>query len=53
MKTIKNEEIKARIDGATKTALWAAATERQLDVSDLIREAIRDFLNKNKQAKAA
>lgn len=47
MKTIKNEEIKARVDGATKTALWSIATARDLDASDLIRQAVREFIAKH------
>lgn len=49
VKLKKNEEIKARVDGNTKSELWQLALKRQLDMSDVIREALRDYLFKNKQ----
>jgi hypothetical protein len=42
----KDAEIKARIDGRTKIELWQLAYSRGLDVSDLLREAVRDLLTK-------
>jgi antitoxin component of RelBE/YafQ-DinJ toxin-antitoxin module len=42
----KDAEIKARVDGRTKAELWRLAYSRGLDVSDLIREAVRDLLAK-------
>lgn len=53
LKTIKNEEIKARIDGAMKTELWTIATARGLDMSDIIREALREFIRVTHQPKVA
>jgi antitoxin component of RelBE/YafQ-DinJ toxin-antitoxin module len=47
MKIRKDQEIKARVDGRTKAELWEIAYRRGLDVSDLIREAVRDFIRKN------
>lgn len=47
MKTLKNEEIKTRIDGATKTALWQIATAKGLDMSDVVREALREIIRKH------
>ena len=47
MKTKKNEEIKIRVDGATKTAIWQIAINRGLDMSDMVREALRDFIAKD------
>lgn len=49
VKIKKNEEIKARVDGSTKAALWQLAMTRDLDLSDLVREALRDFIRKNQQ----
>ena len=46
MKVKKDKEIKARVDGRTKIELWSLAYARGLDVSDLVREAIRDLLAK-------
>lgn len=46
MRIKKDTEIKARVDGRTKAELWRMASLRELDVSDLIREAIRDLLRK-------
>ena len=40
----KDAEIKARVDGRTKAELWRLAYSRGLDVSDLVREAVRDLL---------
>ena len=42
----KDAEIKARVDGRTKIELWRLAYSRGLDVSDLLREAVRDLLAK-------
>jgi hypothetical protein len=42
----KDAEIKARVDGRTKVELWRLAYARGLDVSDLVREAVRDLLAK-------
>lgn len=42
----KDAEIKARVDGRTKVELWQLAYSRGLDVSDLLREAVRDLLAK-------
>jgi antitoxin component of RelBE/YafQ-DinJ toxin-antitoxin module len=47
MKVKKDREIKARVDSGTKAALWQLAYLHGLDVSDLIREAIRDLLLKH------
>lgn len=52
VKPKKDEEIKARVDGSTKAALWQMALSRHLDLSDLVREALRDFIRKNQQAPA-
>ena len=46
MRIRKDAEIKARVDGRMKIELWSLAYARGLDVSDLVREAIRDFLAK-------
>jgi hypothetical protein len=46
MRVKKDAEIKARVDGRTKLELWSLAYSRGLDVSDLIREAVRDLLAK-------
>ena len=44
MRIKKDAEIKARVDGRTKIELWRLAYARGLDVSDLLREAVRDLL---------
>ena len=44
MKIPKNEEIKARVDGRTKAELSQLAYQRGLDLSDIIREALRLLL---------
>jgi hypothetical protein len=46
MKIRKDVEIKARIDGRTKAELWRLASSRELDLSDIVREALRDLLRK-------
>lgn len=52
MKLKKNEEIKTRVDGATKNDLWLLAQRRQLDLSDVVREALRDFILKHRTPNA-
>lgn len=47
VKPKKDEEIKARVEGSTKSQLWLIAGMRGLDVSDIVREALRDFIRKN------
>lgn len=49
VKLKKDEEIKARVDGRTKEALGVLADSRHLDMSDIIREALRDFISKHQQ----
>ena len=49
MKPKKTEEVKARVDDATKTRLVQLANLRELDLSDVLREAIREFLARNSQ----
>jgi hypothetical protein len=46
MRIRKDAEIKARVDGRMKIELWSLAYARGLDVSDLLREAVRDLLAK-------
>lgn len=46
MRMKKDAEVKARVDGQTKLQLARIAYLRGLDTSDLLREAIRDFLAK-------
>jgi hypothetical protein len=46
MRIRKDAEIKARVDGRMKIELWSLAYARGLDVSDLVREAIRELLAK-------
>ena len=48
VKIRKNTEVKARVDGRTKAELARIADEREVDVSDILREAIRDLLHKEK-----
>jgi predicted transcriptional regulator len=44
MKPRKDSNLKVRVEGATKAELWQLALNRHLDVSDLVREALRDWL---------
>ncbi|MCF7762788.1 MAG: ribbon-helix-helix domain-containing protein [Verrucomicrobia bacterium] len=43
----KNAAVKARVDAKTRDSLETIAAREQLDVSDLIRRAIREFLARN------
>ena len=43
----KEAEIKARVDLKTKASLCQVAAARELDLSDIVREALRDFLRKD------
>lgn len=45
----KDEEIKARVDGRTKAEVAQLAFTRGLDMSDLLREAIRELLTRNRR----
>jgi hypothetical protein len=49
MRVRKDEEIKARVDGRTKAELGQLAFIRGLDVSDLLRQAVRDLLSRERQ----
>lgn len=46
----KNKEIKARVDGRTKRELEEMAYRRDLQVSDLLREAVRDLLTSQRKS---
>jgi hypothetical protein len=48
MKIRKSVEIKARVDERTKAELSRLADIRELDVSDVLREAVRDLLQKQR-----
>lgn len=48
MKIRKTVEVKARIDGRTKAELARLADQRELDLSDILREAIRELLEKER-----
>lgn len=39
-----NEEIKTRVPEAVKRRLEAEAQSRELDLSDIVREALREYL---------
>lgn len=41
-------EIKTRVPEGIKSELETIATDRHLDTADIVREALRDFLAKNK-----
>lgn len=41
-----NEEIKTRVPGSVKRRLEAQAQSRELDLSDIVREALREYLAK-------
>ena len=49
MKPKKSEEVKARVDEVTKRLLTELALKRHLDISDVLREAIRDLLSRQTQ----
>ena len=42
----KTEAIKIRVEPLSKLALVQIATEESLDVSDIVRKAIREFINR-------
>ena len=42
--TVFNEEIKTRVPEAVKRRLEAEAKSRELDLSDIVREALREYL---------
>jgi len=44
VKTLKTQAIRTRIDPQTRNALEKLAAEENLDISDLVRRALRDFL---------
>jgi hypothetical protein len=46
MKIKKDEEIKTRVEPAMKSQLWQVALNRSIDLSDVVREALRDYLRK-------
>ena len=46
----KDAEIRARIDGRTKAELSHLAFDRDLQISDLLREAVRDLLRRQQRA---
>lgn len=46
----KDEEIKARVDGRTKAELGQLAFMRGLDLSDILREAVRDLLGRQRHS---
>lgn len=45
--------IKARVDKRTKSQLAALAVNRDLDISDLVREAVRELLARNQKTAVA
>ncbi len=47
MRARKDQEIKARVDSRTKAELGQLAYIRDLDVSDLLREAVRELLQRH------
>jgi hypothetical protein len=49
MKPQKDEALKVRVEGTTKAALWQHALSRHLDISDLVREAVREWLARQQQ----
>lgn len=53
MRLRKDEEIKARVDGRTKAELGQLAFHRGLDVSDILREAVRDLLVRQRGGETA
>ena len=52
-KTTLDETVKTRISGGAKKKIEAIAASRELGLADVIREAIRDYINRNDKAKAA
>lgn len=49
----KDQEIKARVDGRTKRELEQLAYSRDLELSDVLREAVRDLLNAQRKTERA
>ncbi len=50
---VLEKEVKVRVPKEIKRALSKLADERHLDLSDIAREAFRDFLAKNQPEKRA
>lgn len=52
VKSAKTEEIKARVEPLTKHSLQAIAAQERLDVSDIVRRALREFIERHTQRTA-
>jgi hypothetical protein len=52
VKAAKTEEIKARVEPLTKHSLQAIAAQERLDVSDIVRRALREFIERHTQRTA-
>jgi len=46
----KSEEIKIRVEPMSKLALMQIAGEECLDLSDIVRKALREFISRRSQA---
>ena len=47
--TNKTEEIKVRVEPLNKLALSQIAAEESLDLSDIVRKALREFISRRSQ----
>lgn len=52
VKAAKTEEIKARVEPLTKHSLQEIAAQERLDVSDIVRRALREFIERQTQRTA-
>lgn len=48
----KSAEIKIRVEPLTRNALEQLATLRQLDLSDIVRQALREHLTRENRVQA-
>ena len=49
MKPKKTSEIKARIEDEFKTSLRSLAAQEHLDLSDILRRAVREFITRRNE----
>lgn len=53
VKAKKNEDVRARVDAWTRSNLEHLAAREDLDISDLIRKALREFIERKTRTQEA